>query len=98
MKFVCGGTLFDLQHVVSAAHCFARYSSNARFGVVIGNQYRWDKRPNSQPEKLHRVKQLFVHDGFTMECYCNDLAILRLEMPLDSTHVPACIPHYDPAG
>ncbi|GBN98609.1 hypothetical protein AVEN_14865-1 [Araneus ventricosus] len=98
MKFVCGGTLFDLQHVVSAAHCFARYSSNARFGVVIGNQFRWDKRPNSQPEKLHRVKQLFVHDGFTMECYCNDLAILRLEMPLDSTHVPACIPHYDPAG
>ncbi|PRD22923.1 UNVERIFIED_CONTAM: Venom serine protease 34 [Trichonephila clavipes] len=97
MKFICGGTLFNDRHILSAAHCFVKFSKEARFTVIIGSLNRWNKSIHTM-DKLHDVKQLFVHEGFKMECYCNDIAILRLEHPLAPDVMPACLPFFDPAG
>ncbi|GFY73438.1 clotting factor B [Trichonephila inaurata madagascariensis] len=72
-------------------------SKEARFTVIIGSLNRWNKSIHTV-DKLHDVKQLFVHEGFKMECYCNDIAILRLEHPLAPDVMPACLPFFDPAG
>ncbi|GIY12338.1 peptidase S1 domain-containing protein [Caerostris extrusa] len=52
-----------------------------RFAVVVGSLYRFDRTPEPHSDKVHRVKKVFLHKGFSMDCYCNDIAVLRLRNP-----------------
>ncbi|GLG97993.1 Phenoloxidase-activating factor 2, partial [Gryllus bimaculatus] len=100
--YVCGGTLIDAQHIITAAHCVKTYSSHD-LRVRLGE---WDVNHDVEfyPYVERDVSAVVVHPEFYAGTLYNDLAVLRLSSPVDlqaHPHIsPACLPqaHVDYAG
>ncbi|XP_021918811.1 uncharacterized protein LOC110829422 [Zootermopsis nevadensis] len=100
--YVCGGTLIDNLHVVTAAHCVKTYNGQD-LRVRLGE---WDVNHDVEfyPYEERDVSAVHIHPEFYAGTLYNDIAILRLVQPIDtlrSPHIaPACLPdpHTDYAG
>ncbi|XP_075240060.1 myeloblastin-like [Convolutriloba macropyga] len=93
-KDFCGGTIVDIQWVITAAHCVAfKEASNLR--VLVGDF--------SDPETdlvEHSVVSLHIAEGFEMSARpLNDIALLKMTAPLSGrVHVlPLCSEWLSPA-
>nr|CAD7449297.1 unnamed protein product [Timema bartmani] len=92
--YVCGGTLIDSLHVITAAHCIKSYS-NHDLRVRLGE---WDVNHDVEfyPYEERDVTLLQIHPEFYAGTLYNDLAVLRLDRPVDfqrNPHIaPACLP------
>ncbi|XP_049860124.1 uncharacterized protein LOC126354469 isoform X1 [Schistocerca gregaria] len=92
--YVCGGTVIDELHILTAAHCVKSYSPYD-LRVRAGE---WDVNHDVEfyPHVERDVAQVQVHPEFYAGTLYNDLAVLRLASPLDlarSPHIsPACLP------
>ncbi|XP_063887880.1 trypsin-1-like [Scylla paramamosain] len=71
-SFICGGTLLNTNHVLTAAQCLDGYSASS-LEVVAGEQ---DLGHTSGLEQSHRGALKVTHD-FTSTTGANDIAILR---------------------
>ncbi|XP_018897016.2 uncharacterized protein [Bemisia tabaci] len=92
--YVCGGTLIDQLHIITAAHCvksYTEYDLRVRLG-------EWDVNHDVEfyPYVERDVVGLVVHPEFYAGTLYNDIAVLRLDKPVDFTqspHIsPACLP------
>ncbi|XP_044735350.1 uncharacterized protein LOC123297666 isoform X2 [Chrysoperla carnea] len=92
--YVCGGTLIDDLHILTAAHCVKTYSG-FDLRVRLGE---WDVNHDVEfyPYIERDVISVHVHPEFYAGTLYNDLAVLKLDKPVDwtrSPHIsPACLP------
>ncbi|MDK0675403.1 trypsin-like serine protease, partial [Clostridium perfringens] len=78
--FLCGGTLLDSTHVITAAHCVA--SGVTSINVYMGSIY------NRIPKFVDAVKKIAVHPSFytSAKSLHNDVAMLTLYKPVPFTN------------
>lgn len=92
--YVCGGTLIDNSHIITAAHCVKTYSG-FDLRVRLGE---WDVNHDVEffPYVERDVISVHVHPEYYAGTLDNDLAILKLNQPVDfsgTPHInPACLP------
>ncbi|XP_055321697.1 uncharacterized protein LOC129577895 isoform X2 [Sitodiplosis mosellana] len=92
--YVCGGTLIDGSNILTAAHCVKTYSG-FDLRVRLGE---WDVNHDVEffPYIERDVQSVHVHPEYYAGTLDNDLAILKLAVPVDfqnNPHIsPACLP------
>ncbi|XP_055913727.1 uncharacterized protein LOC129947251 [Eupeodes corollae] len=92
--YVCGGTLIDGQHIITAAHCIKTYQG---FDLRV-RMGEWDVNHDVEffPYIERDVVSVHVHPEYYAGTLDNDLAVLKFDQPIDFTknpHIsPACLP------
>lgn len=91
--FVCGGTLISQYWIATAAHCIRKHAQS-ELKVRLGE---WDVHRDDEfyPHVEKEVRDLIIHPEFVAGNLVNDIALIRLDSPVDPSlvHVnPACLP------
>lgn len=92
---ICGGSIINDQHVMTAAHCVTLEDTTAEnFVVVVGEQNI--NVPDPTEERID-VQEITVHEGWDPVLLNNDYAILKLNRSLDfkgkeKDIMPICLP------
>ncbi|XP_058459515.1 uncharacterized protein LOC131435532 isoform X4 [Malaya genurostris] len=92
--YVCGGTLIDNQFIITAAHCVKTYSG-FDLRVRLGE---WDVNHDVEfyPYIERDVISVQVHPEYYAGTLDNDLAVLKMDSPVDFSNTPhispACLP------
>nr|WP_286203522.1 serine protease [Pseudoalteromonas sp. NBT06-2] len=75
---MCGGSLIDEKHILTAAHCVAHMSHHdvQNLRVELGSHHL---RREDSGQRNFRVKRVIRHKGFSSTTLHNDVAILTLE-------------------
>ncbi|CAF1392686.1 unnamed protein product, partial [Didymodactylos carnosus] len=92
---VCGGTLIDNRHVLTAAHCLDSGRMNT-YSVIVGLHNQQDL--NTGHTQRVSIQRMFIHEKYGRDQEDNDIAILRLTTPVQLNQYVniACLPGPDP--
>lgn len=88
----CGGTLLDKQHILTAAHCVYGYTSALLFTVAVPKLQHESDYPSNVIEK-QMVNQIYYKSSYSSTTYRDDIAILKLATPLNSSNYNDFVKH-----
>ncbi|KAF2356347.1 Serine proteases trypsin domain [Trinorchestia longiramus] len=92
--YVCAGTLIDLTHVLTAAHCISGYHAS-EIRVRLG-EFDVNKNTEFYTHQETDVIAIFVHPEFYPGNLLNDIALIKIQQPVDfnsNPHIaPVCLP------
>ncbi|KAA0202837.1 hypothetical protein HAZT_HAZT001942 [Hyalella azteca] len=92
--YVCAGTLVDATHVLTAAHCIPGYHAS-EIRVRLG-EFDVNRDTEFYPHMETDVTAIFVHPEFYPGNLLNDIAIIKIQQPVDfnaNPHIaPVCLP------
>ncbi|XP_013142043.1 PREDICTED: serine protease gd-like, partial [Papilio polytes] len=94
-KYICGGTLVTHLHVITAAHCVTRKSSNRvvnknTLTIYLGKH---NLRTSVRGVKIRLVEDIIVHPEYNSSSYSHDLSIIQMieSVPYTDYVRPACM-------
>ena len=75
----CGGTIYSESYIITAAHCV---DGDPVFAfTVIAGEHSLSK--NDDTEQRRQVSKKIVHEAYVGSLYGNDIAVLKLDKPLE---------------
>jgi secreted trypsin-like serine protease len=77
---MCGGSLVDERHVITAAHCIT--STQDPYTVTVGLH---DRNGVTYMEQIINVEKIYVHEQYNPTAITNDVAILYLSKSVQIT-------------
>ncbi|XP_017491178.1 PREDICTED: venom protease-like, partial [Rhagoletis zephyria] len=90
--FQCGGTILNNRIILTAAHCVKRPFQTltaADFVVKVGAHHL------DSSGSFAEVEQIITHENYSPTYHNDDIALLRLKVPLDFSNehlAPVCLP------
>lgn len=89
-RFYCAATLINDQNVVTASHCVYGFRRE-RISVRL---LEHDRKMANFQRIDRRVAQIITHPKYNARTYDNDIAIIRLDKPVEMTELlhPVCMP------
>ncbi|XP_025090052.1 serine protease 30-like [Pomacea canaliculata] len=103
ISYSCGGTIWDYNHILTAAHCIEMLQRNSITGLVDPQAItvtagKWESESNLFPyEQQRSVASARIHTGYYNDnkSIANDIALLKLAEPLHPTQLvmKVCHPH-----
>ncbi|XP_076461858.1 uncharacterized protein LOC143294301 [Babylonia areolata] len=104
-RLLCGGTIMDPRHVISAAHCFTNvgFPGILQNAEVVAGEVNLDPGTWSLHVQRRDVARVYTHRDFNkktqgdQDSNINDIAVLRLSRNMTlNRHVSAvCLPQVD---
>uniref|UniRef100_A0A2R5L875 Putative trypsin n=1 Tax=Ornithodoros turicata TaxID=34597 RepID=A0A2R5L875_9ACAR len=95
LKFECGGTLIGSRHVLTVAHCVARFTGYDRVPLKV-RLGEWDTQSMKEfyQHDDYEVGNIYIHPRFRNSSLWNDIALLELTRPVVfAPHIsPICLP------
>jgi secreted trypsin-like serine protease len=92
-KFICGGTIISEKYILTAAHCIVRQTEvlgPRNFKIQFGAH---DLKKSGFFSEISEIK---VHEKYTISQHRNDIALMKLAVPLDFDSLqnvrPVCLP------
>ena len=87
----CGGAVYDKYHIITAAHCIKKSTTNKQITLVFAD---WDNKAKDEGQYQRKVAEIIKHPKAFSSFMRHDIAILRLEEPLEFTDKvqPICMP------
>jgi len=79
----CGGSVIDDEWILTAAHCMVNNGSPLQPSVVNGMVGVHDIANSEDGNQSLQIEEIFVHENYNSYTFDNDIALLKLAMPIE---------------